>query len=192
MKKQILIILLINIFLITGCSPGHWLGAGEVVAKEKGEKIVQAIVNNDISVLKENFSKNAIDSAEQFDETAEEMLSLFQNKKIVSYGYNYSSDTADIEKDSYVQDADADLFIHTETADYDIYYIVRTEDTIERDNEGISKIVIAETIGNAHPVHGMEEIASDNKGIFIGESRIENGLLSTNGEIEGVEITPLN
>lgn len=191
MKKKIIIILLINILFITGCSPVYWLGAGEGIAKAKGEKIIEAIIQDDSSILEENFSKNITQSTEQFNEALEEMLSLFKDKTIISYGYLDRGYEADIEKDSYTQDADADLYIHTEEADYYIYYIVRTEDSLDRDNEGITKIVIAETVGNALPIHGREEASSDNKGIFIGESRIENGDLPTNGEIEGVEITPL-
>ena len=190
--KKIIIILLTNMLLFTGCSGNSWLGDCESVTREKGESIVEAIVQNDMSVIKDNFSGNVVKSTDGFEEMLEEFGSLLENQKIKSYGYIYCGDEGDKEGSYYTLDSQARLFIHTETTDYYIYYEVRTQDTSDRENIGITKMVIAETVGNAIPVHGGEEVSSENKGIFVGNSKIENGDIPVNGEIEGVEIITLD
>lgn len=87
MKRTVtgLILLLVSIFILNACTNsigGEWriMDFDERTANKKMNQVVKALEKEDKNALKELFSQQAIEEAENFDESLDYLFEIFQGK----------------------------------------------------------------------------------------------------------------
>ncbi|MDQ7096304.1 DUF5104 domain-containing protein [Desulfosporosinus sp. PR] len=141
-KKIIFLVLLLNIFLLTSCSPGGSRTgmlnkeSDDKKADARLEQVIVAIQNQDKNALTAMFSKQALAEAKDFDGSMNYLFELFQGKVqskkndglIVDESDNYGHSKKEV-KSFYI--------VETDKQKYLFFLLEYTTNTDQSDNVGL-------------------------------------------------------
>jgi len=121
-------------------------GNEDKVAEKRMKQVVQAIENQDRNALKAMFSKQALDEADDFEESMDYLFELFQGQgkmKIINFDLGVVSES--IEYGKRAKEVKSACDVITDDQGYVFFLIDYPVNTLEPDNVGLYTLRITDS-----------------------------------------------
>lgn len=174
MKKVLIILIGLFFSLLTvSCSKKDkdvfeklYRGESEI-AKETLDKLIVAMENKDSTALKELFSKNTIETVENWDESVQELFEYY-NGEFVSNSNSMPDSSEEFGYSSMKKEIYPSFDVETTEDTYRIYFYEVIVDTTYADNLGIKSFYIIRVDDDIDPNYGYGGDMKDTPGINVG------------------------
>lgn len=171
LKKTIILFVISLIFTLafSACSSESGLGTSDrEIADKKFDEVIDAIKNGDKDRLSSLFSKNAINGAENFDESVDELLDYVQGD-IESYSDWSGALTVDrsSEEDEVVEIIEASYEVKTSEGDYRFAIVFFTSNTTEQNDVGIWSLYVIRKTEDTNPSYAYWGDGKNTPGINV-------------------------